>query len=64
VPPAARRLLFVSMVCAIFVGVMGALSLIGAPAAEVGSMVRLHGAFAAVGVVFIGLLGWRLVEVS
>lgn len=62
VRPAARRLLFVSIACAAFVGVMAALSMLGAPAAETGSMVRLHGAFAAAGVVVIGLLGWRLVE--
>lgn len=62
VRPAARRLLFVSIACAAFVGVMAALSVLGAQAAEIGSMVRLHGAFAAAGVVVIGLLGWRLAE--
>jgi hypothetical protein len=63
VPPGARRLLFVSIACSVFVGAMAVLSMIGAPMAEVGSMVRLHGSFAAVGVVFIGLVGWRLAEV-
>jgi hypothetical protein len=62
VRPAARRLLFVSIACAAFVGMMAALSMLGAPAAEIGSMVRLHGAFAAAGVVLAGLLGWRLAE--
>jgi YndJ-like protein len=64
VAPIARRLLFVSLACAAFVGVTAVLSLLGAPISEIGSMVRLHGAFAAVGVVVIGLLGWRLVETS
>jgi YndJ-like protein len=62
VRPAARRLLFVSIACSAFVGLMAAMSMLGAPAAEIGSMVRLHGAFAAAGVVLIGLLGWRLAE--
>lgn len=62
VRPAARRLLFVSIACGAFVGLMAALSTLGAPAAEIGSMVRLHGAFAAAGVVVAGLLGWRLAE--
>lgn len=60
VRPAARRLLFVSIACAAFVGVMAALSMLGALPGEIGSMVRLHGAFGAAGVVLIGLLGWRL----
>jgi YndJ-like protein len=58
--PAARRLLFVSAACCIFVGVMAGLSMVGAPSGEIGSMVRLHGSFAAAGGVVIGLLGWRL----
>ncbi len=64
VRPAARRLLFVSIACAAFVGAMAGLSVVGAPAGEIGSMVRLHGSFAAIGVVFIGLVGWRLAEAS
>ena len=64
VPPIARRLLFISIACAIFVGALAALSTLGAPVGEIGSMVRLHGTFAAVGVVLIGLVGWRLVETS
>lgn len=63
-PPVARRLLFISIVCAIFAGALAALSMLGAPVGEIGSMVRLHGTFAAVGVVLIGLVGWRLVETS
>jgi hypothetical protein len=62
VQPMARRLLFVSVACATFVGATAALSMTGAPVGEIASMVRLHGIFAAVGVVLIGLLGWRLVE--
>jgi hypothetical protein len=62
VRPAARRLLFISIACAAFVAAMAALSMLGAPAAEISSMVRLHGAFAAAGVVLCGLLGWRLAE--
>jgi hypothetical protein len=64
VPPIARRLLFVSIACAIFVGATASLSMLGAPLGEIGSMVRLHGSFAAVGVVVIGLVGWRLVEAT
>ena len=64
VPAVARRLLVISIACAIFVAALAALSLLGAPVGEVGSMVRLHGTFAAVGVVLIGLVGWRLVETS
>jgi hypothetical protein len=62
VAPAARRLLFVSLACSAFVGATAALSLLGAPMAELSSMVRLHGTFAAAGVVVMGLIGWRLVD--
>lgn len=64
VRPAARRLLFVSLACAVFVALLAMQSLLGAPAGEIGSMVRLHGSFGAIGFVFAGLLGWRLVEGS
>ena len=61
---AARRLLFVSSVFAWLVGGMAAVSAIsealGRPAVPLVVMVSLHGTFAAIGVVFCGLLGWRL----
>ena len=62
VVPIARRLLFVSIACATFVGVTAGLSMLGAHVGEIGAMVRLHGSFAAVGAVLIGLVGWRLAE--
>ena len=66
VPAAARRLLFVSIVFSLFIGavavVYAAGEASGMPSVDIGSMVRLHGTFAAIGVVFCGLLGWRLVE--
>lgn len=64
VPAAARRLLFVSIVVSLFVGAMAVMYAAGEagemPSIDIGSMARLHGAFAAVGVVFCALLGWRL----
>ena len=64
---AARRLLFVSSVFAWLVGGMAAAYAIsealGSPAIPLVAMAGLHGTFAAVGVVFCGLLGWRLAEV-
>jgi YndJ-like protein len=62
VAPIARRLLFVSIACATFVGVTAALAMAGAPVGEIGAMVRLHGSFAGVGCVLIGLIGWRLAD--
>ena len=56
----ARRLLFVSVATSVFVGALGLASAAGAMSLDIGSMARLHGTFAAVGVVFCGLLGWRL----
>lgn len=64
VPAAARRLLFVSVACSVFIGAMAVLYASGVargtPSIDIGSMARLHGTFAAIGVVFCGLLGWRL----
>lgn len=66
VPPAARRLHFVSIAFALFVGASAAWFVIGEAIGrthiDIGTMARLHGTFAAIGVVFCGLLGWRLVE--
>jgi hypothetical protein len=63
---AARRLLFVSSVFAWVVGGMAftyALSeAFGSPVIPLVAMAGLHGTFAAVGVVFCGLLGWRLAQ--
>jgi hypothetical protein len=61
-PAGARRLLFVSIAFALFAGGVAAASAIGLGNLDVGSMARLHGTFAAIGVVFIGLVGWRLAE--
>lgn len=64
VRPASRRLLFASVaisahvVGAVVVGLVA--SPVGGTPADVGSTVRLHGTFGALGVVFIGLIGWRL----
>lgn len=61
---AARRLLFVSSVVAWLVGGMAAVYAIseafGRPAIPLVAMAGLHGTFAAIGVVFCGLLGWRV----
>ena len=61
---AARRLLFVSSVFAWVVGGMAiayAVSdAVGSPVIPLVAMAALHGTFAAIGVVFCGLLGWRL----
>lgn len=61
---AARRLLFVSIAFALFVGASAAWFVIGdaigTTLIDFGTMARLHGTFAAIGVVFCGLLGWRL----
>ncbi len=63
---AARRLLFASAVFAWLVGGMAAVYAIsettGSPAIPLVAMAGLHGTFAAVGVVFCGLLGWRLAQ--
>ena len=63
-PGAARRLLFVSSVFAWLVGGMAAVYAVseasGSPAIPLVAMAGLHGTFAAIGVVFCGLLGWRL----
>jgi hypothetical protein len=62
VPPSARRLLFVSLAFSLFVGGTAGLYAIGASSLDLGTMARLHGTFAAIGVVFCGLLGWRLAD--
>ena len=62
VPPGARRLLFVSIAFSLFVGGTAGLYAIGASSLDLGTMARLHGTFAAIGVVFSGLLGWRLAD--
>ena len=63
---AARRLLFVSSVFAWVVGGMAAAyatsEALGRPVIPVVVMAGLHGTFAAVGVVFCGLLGWRMAQ--
>ena len=63
-PGAARRLLFVSSVFAWLVGGMAAVYAVseasGFPAIPLVAMAALHGTSAAIGVVFCGLLGWRL----
>src|SRR5918995_2625506 len=65
---AARRLLFVSSVFAWVVGGMAAAyavtEALGNPAIPLVAMAVLHGAFAAIGVVFCGLLGWRLADAA
>ena len=64
VPASARRLLFVSIAFSLVIGAMAAVYAVsaglGTPSVDIGSMVRVHGVFAAIGVVFCGLLGWRL----
>lgn len=64
IPAAARRLHFVSIAFALFVGASAAWLVIGEALGrthiDFGTMARLHGTFAAIGVVFCGLLGWRL----
>ena len=64
IPGAARRLLFVSIAFGLFVGASAAWHVIGetigTTSIDIGVMARLHGTFAAIGVVFCGLLGWRL----
>lgn len=66
IPPAARRLHFVSIAFALFVGASAAWFVIGEAVGrthiDIGTMARLHGTFAAIGVVLCGLLGWRLVS--
>lgn len=66
IPPAARRLHFVSIAFALFVGASAAWFAIGEALGrthiDVGTMARLHGTFAAIGVVLCGMLGWRLVS--
>lgn len=63
---AARRLLFVSSVVPWLVGGMAAVyaltEALGRPAIPLIAMASLHGVFAAFGVVFCGLLGWRLAK--
>ena len=61
-PAAARRLLFISIAFALFAGGVAAASTMGVGSLDVGSMARLHGTFAAIGVVFVGLVGWRLAD--
>jgi YndJ-like protein len=65
-PAAARRLHFVSIAFALFVGASAAWYVIGEAIGttliDIGVMARLHGTFAAIGVVFCGLLGWRLAD--
>ena len=62
----ARRLLFVSSTFAWLVGGMAAVyaltEALGRPAIPLVVMAALHGVFAAIGVVFCGLLGWRLAD--
>ncbi len=64
IPSAARRLHFVSIAFALFVGASAAWFVVGEALGrthiDFGTMARLHGTFAAIGVVFCGLLGWRL----
>ena len=66
VPAVARRLHLVSIAFALFVGASAAWFVIGEARGQthidIGTMARLHGTFAAIGVVLCGLLGWRLVE--
>lgn len=61
---APRRLLFVSSVVAWLVGGMAGVYAVseafGSPAIPLVAMAGLHGTFAAIGVVFCALLGWRL----
>jgi hypothetical protein len=63
-PAASRRLLFVSIAFSVFVGGMATVHVVGRAVGvspvDIGSMTRLHGVFAALGVVFSGLIGWRL----
>jgi hypothetical protein len=64
--PGARRALFVSAAFGFVVGAMAAAyvigDVVGSPLIPLELMVRMHGAFAAIGVVFCGLLGWRLAD--
>jgi len=63
---AARRLLFVSSVFPWLVGGMAAVyavsEALGSPVIPLIVMAAVHGVFAAIGVVFCGLLGWRLAD--
>jgi hypothetical protein len=63
---AASRLLFVSCAVAVFIGAMAALYVVGEasgrPFYPLEFMARMHGTLAAVGVVGLGLAGWRLAE--
>lgn len=62
--PASRRLLFVSAVFPLLVGGMAAIYAIGealgSSTIPIAVMAPIHGGFGAIGVVFCGLLGWRL----
>jgi hypothetical protein len=64
VRPSARRTLFISIACSLVVGVMAALYAVGEATGEppilLAVMAGVHGTFAAIGVVFGGLVGWRL----
>lgn len=64
IPAAGRRLLFVSIAFALFVSASAVWYVIGETMGttliDIGVMARLHGSLAAIGVVFCGLLGWRL----
>lgn len=66
IPGGSRRLLFVSLALSayvVLVAVLGALGeAAGGAAPDLGSMVRVHGSLGVIGVVFVGLLGWRLAE--
>jgi hypothetical protein len=67
-PAAGRRLIFVSLALSIYVAgavLIGVIvAAVGGPAVDIGSTVRLHGSFGAIGVVVIGLTGWRLVQLE
>lgn len=62
--PAPRRLLFVSAVFPLLVGGTAAIYAIGealgSSTIPIAVMAPIHGGFGAIGVVFCGLLGWRL----
>lgn len=64
VSPASRRLLFASVAVSAYVVGAVVVGLVASPVAgaslDAGSTVRLHGTFGALGVVFVGLIGWRL----
>jgi hypothetical protein len=64
VGPGSRRLVFVSAVFGLLVGGMATMYTIGealgSPLISIAVMAPIHGGFGAIGVVFFGLLGWRL----